>query len=195
MVTRFNDDLSSDAISPKHQQSSKENTITPKVNPLAKTKHRNENTTKSIDYFVERKISISSDEIDVPNVANKNANVDVDDVLELTDDKFDTWISDTNQRRSPEGGEDFSAQPSGGVDQPEKIAVHQQQLDKVPGADSDKERKHKSKKSKKEKKDRSDRDEKKEKKKKRKSKEKELEEFLNGTPAANGALDDAYEAI
>lgn len=33
--------------------------------------------------------------------------IDAGDVL-CSADKFDSWISDTNQRRSPEGGEDLS---------------------------------------------------------------------------------------
>lgn len=85
-----------------------------KVNPLAKHKSK-----KSIDdyqmprlnYFgttesltaVNRKSSVSSDEIDVPSRMTGTI-----DVVDVSSDKFDSWISDTNQRRSPEGGEDLS---------------------------------------------------------------------------------------
>lgn len=121
---------------------------------------------------------------------NHNNNTDcnyLDDDNEYN--AYSDWLSDGNQRRSPEGVEDNSVVPN-----VEPIDVQQIEQDKHVQLD---EKRHKSKK-KKDKKDKNHehgRDEKKEKKKKKKSsKETEVNEFFN---VNNKMIDDTstYEAI
>lgn len=166
-----------------------------KTNPLAKNKSKNNmknlidnRDTLKIDYFADghRQSSLSSDDIDVPIVNLKT--------IDTGSDEFDCWLSDTNQRRSPEGGEDLTSPPSINREPIQKsAAVTIETLTTNDDALVLVEKKHKSKK----KKDKKDRDERsKEKKKKRKSKENDLEAFLNGTSSGNVVVDDsAYEAI
>lgn len=185
-----------------------------KTNPLAKNKSKNgainlatidNRDTMKIDYFGggggggTRQSSLSSDDIDVPIVNMKT--------IDTGSDEFDCWLSDTNQRRSPEGGEDSTSIPSNNQEPILKsIAIAEKIIEETLIDDYPKnciasaaidsvgvvEKKHKSKK----KKEKRDREERKEKKKKRKSKENDLEEFLNGTGNDGPPLiDSAYEAI
>lgn len=112
MASFHDEPNTSDVNSPSKSQQHPE--VPAKVNPLAKHKSK-----KSIDDYqvprsnylgkpqsltsAHRKSSVSSDEIDVPS-----GMIDAADVSCSSADKFDNWISDTNQRRSPEGGEDLS---------------------------------------------------------------------------------------
>ena len=61
-----------------------------------------------MEYFEDRKSSISSDDIEVPNVMKDNIAV-ADATDSIQHDNFDSWLDDTTQRRSPEGGEDNSS--------------------------------------------------------------------------------------
>lgn len=116
MVARFHDEPSeADSSSPMHLAKTINKPLAstssqPKVNPLAKTRSKTGNvqptevaTSIRLDYFVDRKSSMSSDDIEVPTVLATN--------VEPTDN-FDSWLSSdemTSRRRSPEGGEDVSA--------------------------------------------------------------------------------------
>lgn len=133
MVARFHDEPSElDSSSPKHLPKSSihspgSTTAQPKVNPLAKTRSKSAAqlqtdpvTSMRLDYFVERKSSLSSDDIEVPTVLDTN----VEPV-----DNFDSWLSSdemTSRRRSPEGGEDVSAMVGA---QPEPITGRTDSVD------------------------------------------------------------------
>lgn len=195
MVAQFHEEPADDPITARIPPVTVMPIIVQKTNPLAKGKSKignrrtdNRDTLK-IDYLARRQSSMSSDDIDVPAVSK---------TMENGSDEFDCWLSDTNQRRSPEGGEDSTTVP--GTQEPsvplEKVSndvVCRSKSDSSGGGGSAPEKKHKSKK----KKEKKDRDERKEKKKKRKSRDaNDLEEFLNGTDNDGGTLvDSAYEAI
>lgn len=91
----------------------------PKVNPLAKNKSKksskNGGDSLNIEYVGQRKSSLSSEDIEVPNVMKITTS------STASNEEFDCWISDTNQRRSPEGGEDSSSMPTGHLEPIEKI--------------------------------------------------------------------------
>lgn len=113
MASFHDEPNTSDVNSPTKSQQHTE--VPAKVNPLAKHKSKKSNDDYQLprsNYFgtappltaVHRKSSVSSDEIDVPSVMTGK----IDVVSCSSADKFDSWITDTNQRRSPEGGEDLS---------------------------------------------------------------------------------------
>lgn len=115
MVARFHDEPGElDTTSPLHMLSNNVSLATssqPKVNPLAKVRSKNGSrsidagATIRLDYFEERKSSLSSEDIEVPIVLTNN-------VGPGESERFDSWISSdemTSRRRSPEGGEDVSA--------------------------------------------------------------------------------------
>lgn len=116
-MTSFHDEpTTSDFGSPTKQRQHTEAPV--KVNPLAK--HKSKKSTddyplQKLNYFgasdnvAHRKSSVSSDEINVRSVMNDMVDV-ATNASSSSADKFDSWVSDTNQRRSPEGGEDLSSQ-------------------------------------------------------------------------------------
>lgn len=185
LVARFQEDqFNVDVDSPKRPAPQES---VQKINPLAKNKSKSQTDGYGhhSNYFNdpsplnERKSSMSSDEIDVPPVMPTD--VDTPPIAAgdgFSMDQLDSWITDTNQRRSPEGGEDLSPIASG-----------------APEPAPEKEKKHKSKKKKERKESKAEKEERREKKKKRKSKEHDLEGFLNGTATTAGSPDQAYEAI
>jgi GTPase SAR1 family protein len=140
-------------------------------NPLAKKKSDS----------TSRKLSLSSIEIDVVTKS------DIENVE--TASGSDSWI-DTKLRRSPEGGEDVSAQ----------IVVHETTItptDEDVGDEEGVTKKHKKKKSSKDKKDKSEKSSGKEKKKKRKSRDLDAaaaSEFFGETSSIQ-QIDESYEAI
>lgn len=132
MVARFHDEPSdADSFSPMHLPKSVRPILStstqPKVNPLAKSRPNAGNilqteatTTMRLDYFADRKSSLSSDDIEVPTVLATN----IEPI-----EKFDSWMSSdemTSRRRSPEGGEDVSVIVG---TQPEPIATRTDSLD------------------------------------------------------------------
>lgn len=190
-MAQFHEEPADEPIVARMSPATATSIIVQKTNPLAKgskSKIANRLTdnrdTLKIDYMARRQSSVSSDDIDVPIVSKAMAN---------GSDEFDCWLSDTNQRRSPEGGEDSAF--VAGVQEPPPLTHETVRNDVIRSkADSgtSAEKKHKSKK----KKEKKERDERKEKKKKRKSRDaNDLEDFLNGTDNDGTLIDSAYEAI
>lgn len=143
--------------------------IKPKINPLL----------KNSKVKTERKPSFTSSE-DIPIVINK-----IDENNEISSEDLDSWLGDSNVRRSPEGGEDLSLNQRMNQEPiAVEIVVSEEKLEKK-------------KKKKKEKKEKRDKDEKssKEKKKKKKSKENDLEDFLNGSPNSENHVAEEYDSI
>lgn len=192
LVAKFHEDPSDDVIIPKLNDNQSANTqpiqTVPKVNPLAKNKIKINDFANISTIITARKTSISSDDIEMPVISKTNDNYGTDIA---SNEEFDSWLSDPNQRRSPEGGEDVTTIHS--ADRTSIGSDNQKDSD-----DKVKEKKHKSKKKKsknhKHDKEGKDRD----KKKSRRSKEIDSDEFLNGNgPTINEILitDGTYEAI
>lgn len=144
--------------------------IKPKINPLAKNSKAK----------TERKQSFTSSGEDIPIVTNNK----IDDINEISSEDLDSWLADSNVRRSPEGGEDLSLNQRIQQEPAVEIVVSEEKLEKK-------------KKKKKEKKEKRDKDEKssKEKKKKKKSKENDLEDFLNGSSNSENHVAEEYDSI
>lgn len=198
LVARFHDEPSNDNCIPQEKPPPTDNnTQNPplKTNPLAKHKHKpNDFGIISADILTNRKSSMSSDDIEIPSVMKTPGSGDNSRGTDCpSNEEFDSWLSDTNQRRSPEGGEDIASLPS--VDKTSVIDEPVDTVDNVSNSSLPKEKKHKSKK-KKDKKDKHEKDESREKKKKkRRSKECSADDFLTGNDANNIHDDGAYEAI
>lgn len=172
-------------------------TLPTKVNPLARGKHKSSSggsTTQVVLSLETRRASLSSDDIEMPVVLKTQQSTvgDSSSSNGLSNEEFDSWLSDSNQRRSPDGIEDISSLPSTDKTIPfshDAVKDDQSRTSPDDGPTPAKEKKHKStkKKSKKDKEDRT-------KKKSRRSKEQsELEHFLTGTKT--DPIDDAYEAL
>lgn len=196
LVARFHDEPADDFVAQhkasnqeKHQQKQL------KTNPLSKSKN------KSADFsgisegsLSNRKSSVSSDDIEIPTVMKIPNSADNSSGTGCgSNEEFDSWLSDTNQRRSPEGGEDITSLPS--ADKTSIVSIGSNETDVLDSFTSSalKEKKHKSKK-KKEKKEKSEREDGK-KKKKRRSRECDAGEFLNGSSHEVIQENGVYEAI
>lgn len=174
-----------------------------RTNPLAKNKNRSTDFGSMTSAFVNRRSSMSSDDIEIPTVMKAPGSGDGSAGVGgtsgfVSNEDFDSWLSDTNQRRSPEGGEDVASLPSVDKTSIQSIATDFS-LDNSSNNSISKEKKHKSKK-KKEKKDKIDKDDggREKKKKKRRSRDcNTANEFLTGTSEqyANLNEDGAYEAL
>lgn len=179
-----------------------------KVNPLAKRSSRG----RERNDFA---LSDASTDIDVAVEAESEPEKDMD---------FDSWINDTTQRRSPEGGEDpVVSQISIAQQEPAfqataedcakvfssssevipAIAVGDGGVDQIDDGAEVGVKKHKKKKSKDGKKDREDKDREKEKKRKKKKSKHDssggeddrLEESLRSMDMSRGSVQEDYECI
>lgn len=72
-------------------------------NPLAKQKS-NDWALSDLGVAPLRRNSLSSDDAEIPNILKVSNDGQSNDAVSTED--YDSWLSDTNQRRSPEGGED-----------------------------------------------------------------------------------------
>lgn len=171
-------------------------TLPKKVNPLARGKHKSSGGSTQVVISLEtRRTSLSSDDIEMPVVMKTQRSTAGDNSSSngLSNEEFDSWLSDSNQRRSPDGIEDIASLPSTDktivIDSHDAVKDDHSRNSPDDRPTSAKEKKHKStkKKSKKDKEERT-------KKKNRRAKEQtELEDFLTGTKA--DPIDDAYEAL
>lgn len=172
-------------------------TLPTKVNPLARGKHKSSGGNTQVILSMEtRRTSLSSDEIEMPVVMKTKQSTVGDSSSSsngLSNEEFDSWLSDSNQRRSPDGIEDITSLPSN-----DKTiafcanAVKDDNSRNSPDEGSStsmKVKKHKSSK----KKSKRDKDEKVKKKSRRSKQQTELEDFLTG--AKTDPIDDAYEAL
>lgn len=145
---------------------SSENYIKDEINPLSK--HTQSNTNNF------RKVSFSSDEIEIRKPDNFYSN------------EFNTWLSETDLRRSPEGGEDVPSsnmvlEPRNIVEMKPDVLHHKSKS---------------SKKNKKEKKSNGDHKEEKAKKKKEKKRESsKIDAFLNDNVSFTERHENDYESI
>lgn len=194
MVAKYHDDPTNDlpTFSIKSTTIITESKHKPKVNPLAKSKSKSSNVQMNlIPFDGDRHSSLSSDEIDVLTKSSTKLSLDETNQGVLSNDEFDSWLLDTNQRRSPEGGEDNGSLPISD----KKSTFEQIHDDKTIQDESSgdlKEKKHKKKKSKKE---RHENDEKSTSKKKhRRSKQIKVDECLTGSNESN-TIDDSYEPL
>lgn len=207
LVARFHDEPINDEYVVQHGTGVDKNASPPlKVNPLAKNKNKLSDFGATSNGLSNRKSSMSSDEMEIPAVMKTPGSGDNSSAAGcVSNEDFDSWLSDTNQRRSPEGGEDVASLPSTDKasirsDRPESTIdfVGGGAGDGDDGINKEKEKKHRSKK-KKDKKDKHDKDGdagREKKKKKRRSKECGVDDFLTGhTENANLRNDDAYEAF
>lgn len=187
--------------------------IEPKVNPLAKNKNKGFiSTDLGLILSSKRRSSNSSEDIEIPNILKTKANDNIS--TDLSNEEFDSWLSDTNQRRSPEGGEDEASLPS--IDKTindsiASISTEAIKMDRLQLNDGDEEnekypkeksskckekKKKKEKKDKKEKKERGDKDKKRSKSKKSHADDllSENKESLNHSDRQD-AEEDQYEAL
>lgn len=226
LVAKFHDDpfddVSISKISLKSQTLSGNSIAAksePKVNPLAKNKNKG-----LIPHDLgliptsKRRSSNSSDDTEIPHILKTKTN-DNNSLDDQSNEEFDSWLSDTNQRRSPEGGEDETSLPS--VDKSIQnasiasiAAISSSDAEKIEHLDDDcgggggggeadecekptKEKRDKSKKKKKEKKEKKDKSEKE--KKRSKSKKSTAEDLLSeerpNHSESHAADDDQYEAL
>lgn len=174
LVTRFQDEQLAEEEEDVDEPNGKPPTISElKINPLAKPSKSSSRVFERPDFNAATH-SDSSTDLEVAVEAESEADKEVD---------FDSWINDTTQRRSPEGGEDPTASQIAVAQEPflasNKTAVVQADIPgmvKVEDADGsvvvvgeeEVVKKHKKKKSKDGKKDREDKDRDKEKKRKKK---------------------------
>lgn len=209
LVARFHDEpqdefvaASSTSKSTPSNPDDKIQTPPLKTNPLAKNKNRSTDFGAIAGSFANRRSSMSSDDIEIPTVMKTPGTVDGICANGaggfVSNEDFDSWLSDTNQRRSPEGGEDVASLPSVDKTSIQSVAMDFS-LDNSSNNSISKEKKHKIKK-KKEKKEKLDKDDggREKKKKKRRSKDcNAVNEFLTGSSEqyANMNEDGAYEAL
>lgn len=177
----------------------------PRVNPLAKNKNKGIIPHDlSLVLPSKRRSSNSSDDNEIPHILTAKVNDH--------SDEFDSWLSDTNQRRSPEGGEDETSLPS--IDKSSthdsNVVADISQFDRLELNDADdddgdkhtKEKSSKIKKKKKDKKEKKDKIDKSDKEKKRsKSKKSTTEHLLAESKESSthsdriATDDDQYEAL
>lgn len=180
----------------KTQSNNEHRTIT-KVNPLAKNKNKN---TLSTDFgsVLMRRNSLSSEDSEIPNILK--ASSDINSTGGLSNVDCDSWLSDTNERRSPEGGEDEATITN--IDK--NILMASVSITNINMNDDDvnseKQSKDKSskKKKKKDKKEKHDKDKKRRSVRSRETKPEELlSESIDSVSAheRNAADDSQYEAI
>lgn len=172
-----------------------------KVNPLARGKNKSSaGVTQVILSMDNRRSSVSSDDIEMPVVMKTTLSVPTDCPSSngLSNEDFDSWLSDSNQRHSPDGIEDIPSLPNNdktiSTFSHDAAAREEQNRNSSNEEASTKEKKHKSSSSKKKEKSKKDNGEKVKKKKSRsKQQHTELEDFFTGTKTA--PIDDAYEAL
>lgn len=220
LVAKFHEDPFDDNIilknSTLNEQTANTQTVLkpePKVNPLAKNKSKNFNAPDlSLILTTKRRNSNSSDDFEIPNILDNKLNETSSDIHIQSNEEFDSWLSDTNQRRSPEGGEDEASLPS--IDKTVKNSASSQSVDATkitrlqPTDNNDdeqecgemKENTTKSKKKKKDKKEKKEKKEKSDKEKKRtKSKKSTADDLLSECKEPSlirpDADDDQYEAL
>lgn len=204
LVARFTDDpADNEYVTSSNQTSSLKNASPPlKVNPLSKNKNKSTDFASISNGLVNRKSSMSSDDMEIPVVMKTPGSADNSSGAGcVSTEEFDSWLSDTNQRRSPEGGEDVASLPSTDKasirsDNPNSLADFSAG-DSAGSSKKQKDKKHSKKK--KEKKDKHDKDEdggREKKKKKPRSKECAPDEFISGHSEYVSMRDDgAYEAF
>lgn len=199
LVAKYHDEpgeddlpISSD-VTPSNAQPSTTTSLPTKVNPLARGKHKSSSGSTQVILSVEtRRTSLSSDDIEMPVVMKSHPTGACDNNSSngLSNEEFDSWLSDSNQRRSPDGIEDIAPLPSN-----DKTISHEAVKEEISrispdeGSTSTKEKKPKSSK----KKSKKDKEEKVKKKSRRSKQQTELEDFLTGT--TTDPVDDAYEAL
>lgn len=202
LVAQFHDDPGDlDAAVPASPNASGRQpaTGTPWENPLAKAM-KGDPLVSMMDAMAIRRNSLSSDDAEVPTILNAtNDHPDSDDGHPI--EPYDSWLSDTNQRRSPEGGEDDATIT--GADKAADVSASSIKNSSLNDVEAKSDRtldKAAKKKKKKDKKDKTDGKEK-EKKKKRRSDRSEhshrsnelLTEQIDGPDSS--AEPDVYEAI
>lgn len=216
LVAKFHDDPFDDVSIPKDQampSTQAPSKIEPKVNPLAKKQNKGliPHDLSLVLPSSKRRNSNSSDDIEIPHILNTKTNNHDNSSDGQSNEEFDSWLSDTNQRRSPEGGEDEASLPS--IDKSITINTETTKLDRLQlidggdgaGAnDDDKSTKEKSKskkkkKEKKEKKDKSDKEKKRNKSKKSTAENLLIEAKDRPSHAIDDVIttadDDQYEAL
>lgn len=185
-------------FTPSNAQSTTMTTLpSQKVNPLARGKHKS--IVGSVMLSTEnRRTSLSSDDIDMPVVmktVQQSFVGDSNSSAGLSNDEFDCWLSDTNLRHSPEGGEDTASLPSNDKNiafSHDTVKIENSHNSPDDYSTSTKEKKPKSSK----KKSKKDKDEKVKRKSRRSKHPTELEDFLTGNKTIiNEPIDDAYEAL
>lgn len=189
LVAKFHDDPSDDlaALKLQHAPDPRQNNAnTPKVNPLAKNKNKRRN-------------SLSSEDAELPSILKDSS--DFGNSSGSSKKDFDSWLSDSTYRRSPEGIEAPTIDKSvnsetTGIDNGERI--HSDDAEDSNDKDrSERQSKTKSKKKKKDKKEKHDKSDKSEKLKKRSKKSNSAEHMLaeqfdrEQSPSA----DNQYEAL
>lgn len=175
MVANFNDEPDTDVTSDVksiylHNSTLLHDSAVNKINPLAK--HCDSITQEF------RKLSLSSsDEIEM----RKSENSDI---------HLNSWLSNTNMRRSPEGGEDIPTLTM--HKEPRQIPINE-----IDCVNENSKKMKKLKKDKKEKKNRSENKEEKSKKKKIKKEtiSNDLNEFMNGVSSTAEHYENEYESI
>lgn len=186
LVAKFHDDPSDDLASLNLQQLPKPNVNAPKVNPLARNKTKRQN-------------SLSSEDTELPSILKDS--LDFGNASGSSKKEFDSWLSDSIYRRSPEGIEAPSVDKNVNheiiaVDSFERI-----NSDDVDDTDKDAPIKEAKTKSKKKKKDKKEKHEKSEKSKKRASQSKKcntehmLTEHIDSLNHDSVTIEDQYEAL
>lgn len=199
MVAKFHDDFADELPIPMNpiKSSAIQQNTTPRVNPLAKGKNKNPSLLSTVPSTImsKRRTSLSSDDIEIPIVI-KSTMTNSDNHSSGSNEEFDSWLSDTYHRRSPEGGEDDASLPSIDVTTKPSKTVTLPDHDELDEPSKEK-KKHKSKKKKKDK----DKKEKSDKVKKRSSRSDQIDNFLGEdlnklTVNARTSVDEkSYEAF
>lgn len=180
LVAKFQEDdpsidipIRSNSLLAQQQQEQQQPNAVPRINPLAKNKNKNLNSSllsnAQKSFPPKRRTSLSSEDIEMPAVMKS-----YDNQSSASNDDFDSWLSDTNDtkiRRSPEGGEDDASLPS--IDTTLAARPNTIPSTAVSATDGDEKKKLKTKKKKKDKKEKTD------KTKKRSSRSNQLENFLS----------------
>lgn len=189
LVAKFHDDISDDLAALKLQHAPNQkpnNTNTPKLNPLAKNKSKRRN-------------SLSSEDAELPSILKDSS--DFGNSSGSSKKDFDSWLSDSTYRRSPEGIEAPSIDKSvsleiAAIDNGERI--DSEDAEDSNGKDrSERQSKTKSKKKKKDKKEKYDKLDKSEKVKKRSKKSSSAEHMLaeHFDREQSSSKDNQYEVL
>lgn len=118
LVTNYHDDPGDDSPTStsflKQSNNIGRKEILPlKVNPLAKGKNKSLNSIQLHLSMTPHRTSISSDDIEIgASLKVSGSNGDGQSSSGISNEEFDSWLLDTNQRRSPEGGEDITMLPN-----------------------------------------------------------------------------------
>lgn len=114
LVAKFHEDPFDDFVAKVHSEqtaaTANAQKSEPKINPLAKNKSKSSPMVPDLSVILtptsKRRSSNSSDDIEIPHILKTKASDASDGQSE-----FD-WLSDSNQRHSPDGGEDEASLPS-----------------------------------------------------------------------------------